>query len=244
MTAPDALAGPGGGPARALIAMTSQHTMPNGRETGVYASELADAWQVFSDAGFEVDVVSVRGGVPPMEAVNPEDGTQRAFLADPVMSAKMADTPTAAGLRGADYRMLFVAGGHGAVCDLPDDEDLARLTREVYETGGVVAAVCHGPAALLDVVLADGTHLVAGRRVAAFTNDEERAVGMASVVPFFLADELARRGAVRDEAPPFMPHVVIDERLVTGQNPPSATLVARAAVQVARGTATVSRPAA
>ena len=222
---------------RALIAMTSQHTMPNGRETGVYASELADAWRAFTDAGYEVDVVSVRGGVPPMEAINLDDATQREFLSDPVMTTKMADTPTAAHLDGADYQVLFIAGGHGAVCDLPHDEDLAALIRDAYAAGAVVSAVCHGPAALLNVVLDDGSHLVAGRRVSAFSNDEERAVGMASVVPFFLADELAERGAVRDEAPPFLQHVVVDGRLVTGQNPPSAVLVARAAVQAASASA-------
>src|SRR5215207_9054443 len=99
--------------------MTSQHTMPDGRETGVYASELAEAWQVLRDAGYEVDLVSVRGGPPPMEAVDRDSPVQRAFLDDPVMAAKMADTPTAARLAGTDYRILFVAGGHGAVCDLP-----------------------------------------------------------------------------------------------------------------------------
>jgi putative intracellular protease/amidase len=218
---------------RALIAMTSQHTMPNGRETGVYASELAEAWQVFSEAGYEVDLVSVRGGRPPMEAVNPDDPVQRAFLSDPVMTAKMADTPTAARLDPAGYDIVFVAGGHGAACDLPEDRGLAELIAGAYSAGGVVAAVCHGPAALLNVVLPDGSHLVTGRRVSAFTNAEERAVGMASVVPYFLADELAARGAVTDQAPPFLPHVVVDGRLVTGQNPASARQVAEAAVSVA-----------
>lgn len=217
----------------ALIAMTSQHTMPNGRETGVYASELAEAWAAFAAAGYAVDLVSVRGGRPPMEAVNPDDEVQRAFLADPVMAAKLADTPTAGRLDPAGYRIVFVAGGHGAACDLPGDRELARLIAGVHDQGGVVAAVCHGPAALLDVVLAGGTHLVAGRKVAAFSNDEERAVGMAAVVPFFLADELAARGAVLDTAPPFLPHVVVDGRLVTGQNPASATGVAEAAVTAA-----------
>jgi putative intracellular protease/amidase len=74
---------------------------------------------------------------------------------------------------------------------------------------------------------------VAGRRVAAFTNAEERAVGMASVVPYFLADELSDRGAVLNQSPPFLPHVAVDGRLVTGQNPASARQVAAAAVAVA-----------
>lgn len=222
---------------RALIVMTSQHTMPNGRETGVYASELAEAWEVFTTAGLRVDLVSVRGGRPPMEAVNPDDPTQRAFLSDPEMVAKLTDTPTADQLDPAAYEIVFVAGGHGAAIDLPEDEALAALLAGAYTAGRVVAAVCHGPAALLNVVLPNGSYLVAGRRVAAFTNAEERAVGMASVVPYFLAEELSERGAVLNQAPPFLPHVAVDGRLVTGQNPASARQVAAAAVDVAANTA-------
>lgn len=218
---------------RALIAMTSQHTMPNGRETGVYASELAEAWEVFAGAGLAVDLVSVRGGRPPMEAVNPDDPTQRAFLSDPEMTAKLADTPTADRLDPAAYEIVFVAGGHGAAVDLPGDAALAALLAGAYTAGRVIAAVCHGPAALLNVVLPSGSHLVAGRKVATFTNAEERAVGMAGVVPYFLADELSARGAVLNQAPPFLPHVIVDGRLVTGQNPASARQVAAAAVEVA-----------
>lgn len=223
---------------RALIAMTSQHTMPNGRETGVYASELAEAWEVFIAAGLRVDLVSVRGGRPPMEAVNSDDPTQRAFLSDPDMAAKLADTPTAGQLDPAAYDIVFVAGGHGAAIDLPEDTALAALLAGAHTARRVVAAVCHGPAALLNVVLPDGSHLVAGRRVAAFTNAEERAVGMASVVPYFLADELSERGALLTLAPPFLPHVAVDGRLVTGQNPASARQVAATAVGVAASTTT------
>jgi putative intracellular protease/amidase len=218
----------------ALLAVTSRDTLgETGRSTGAYMSEVADAWKVFTEAGYEVDVVSVQGGKPPLEAVNPADPVQRAFLADPGMSAKMDSTPRAADVDPGRYRIVFVAGGHGAAWDLPADADLAALVRDVYEGGGVVAAVCHGPAALVNVVLSDGTYLVHGKRVSAFTNEEERAVGMTSIVPFLLADRLVERGARHDKVPSFMPHVAVDGRLVTGQNPPSATLVAAEAVEVA-----------
>jgi putative intracellular protease/amidase len=229
------VSGPTSRPA-ALIALTSHDTLGDtGRSTGAYMSEVADAWSVFADAGYQVDVASVRGGKPPLEAVNPDDPTQRAFLSDAGMAAKMDGTPRPSEVDPGRYRIVFVAGGHGAAWDLPADEDLAGLIRDVYEGGGVVAAVCHGPAALVNVVLSDGTHLVHGKRVSAFTNDEERAVGMTGIVPFLLADALVERGARHDKAPPFMPHVVVDERLVTGQNPASARLVATAAARAAGG---------
>jgi len=227
-------------PPSALLVLTSHDTLGDtGRSTGAYMSEVADAWKVFTDAGYEVDVASVRGGRPPLEAVNEADPTQQAFLADPAMASKMDNTLRPDEADGG-YRIVFVAGGHGAVWDLPEDAALAALIRDVYEAGGVVAAVCHGSAALVNVVLSDGRHLVAGRRVSAFTNDEERAVGMTGIVPFLLADRLAERGAVTDAAPPFLPHAAVDGRLVTGQNPPSASRVAAEAVRVAGVLATAT----
>jgi putative intracellular protease/amidase len=219
---------------RAVIALTSADRIgPGGRPTGGYASELADAWQVLSQRGHRVDLVSVRGGRPPLEAVNEQDPTQRAFFADPRMAAQLAHTATPAEVDPARVTVLFLAGGHGAALDFPHDRALATLVRAVYERGGVIAAVCHGPAALVDVTLSDGAHLVAGRTVTCFSNAEERAVGMTKVVPFLLADELAARAAAVSVGPSFIPHVVTDGRLVTGQNPASAAEVARRAAELA-----------
>ena len=128
------------------------------------------------------------------------------------------------------YRAIFFAGGHGTMWDFPRDPDLARLARSIYEAGGVVAAVCHGPAALVNLTLSDGSRLVAGKQVAAFTNDEEKAVGLAEVVPFSLADQLVKAGAEHLPAPNFTAQVVADGRLVTGQNPASARGVAERVV--------------
>lgn len=218
---------------RALIVLTSRQTIPEtGRATGAYLAEVVDAWEVFTEAGYCVDLVSVRGGRPPLEAVVAGDPRQRRFLDDPQMSARLSDTYRADQVTAADYGIVFLAGGHGAMWDLPHDPALADLIRRVYENDGVVSAVCHGAAGLLNVTLSDGSYLVAGREVACFTDDEERAVGMAGVVPFLLVGALEERGAVHCARPSFLPHAVTDERLVTGQNPASATLVAAGAVKV------------
>jgi putative intracellular protease/amidase len=225
---------PAGTAARALLVLTSTAVLGDtGRSTGAYASEVAESWQVLRSAGYDVDIASVQGGEPPLEAVNHDDPVQRAFFADEAMTAALADTEPVRVVGPGTYDIVLTVGGHGAVWDLPYDADLARLLVQTHEAGGVVAAVCHGPAALLGAKLPSGDHLVAGRRVACFTNAEERAVGMTDVVPFLLADELAARGAEPDSVPPFLPHVVVDGRLVTGQNPASTELVAQQAVAVA-----------
>ncbi len=215
-----------------LIALTSHGTLGDtGRGTGFYVGEAAHPWKVFTDAGYTVDLVSVAGGTPPQDGLDPEDPIQQEFLADERVAAQLAATRTPADVDPADYDAIFFAGGHGTMWDFPDDTRLAALARDVYEGGGVVSAVCHGPAALVDLTLSDGTPLVDGRRVSSFTDDEEAAVGLADVVPFLLQTRLEERGAKHSGAPNFAAHVVRDGRLVTGQNPASATGVAEAVLE-------------
>ncbi len=211
-----------------LIGLTSHGDLGGRGPTGYYLPEVAHPWRVFTDAGYTVDVASTAGGQPPVDGVDLTDPVQRAFTDDAEMAAKVRDTPTFATIHSPDYDAIVFAGGHGTMWDFPADRDLARVTREIYENGGVVAAVCHGPAALVGVTLSDGRPLVEGRHVAAFTNREETAAGLAEVVPFLLQTRLEQLGAEHTGADNFQPHVVTDGRLVTGQNPASATGLARA----------------
>ncbi|MFJ8833828.1 type 1 glutamine amidotransferase domain-containing protein [Micromonospora aurantiaca] len=214
---------------RALIALTSHSELGRtGRSTGYYVGEAAEPWEVFRSAGYDVDLVSVAGGEPPVDGRDENDSTQNDFLA----TAGVTDTPKAADVDPAGYDVILFSGGHGTMWDFPDDPDLARIARSVYERGGVVAAVCHGPSALVNLTLTDGSRLVAGKRVAGFTNSEEAAVGLTDEVPFLLADKLGEAGAQHVPAPDFTEHVVVDGRLVTGQNPQSARAVADAVVKL------------
>lgn len=216
-----------------LIALTSHDQLGDtGKATGFYVSEAAHPWKVFSEAGYTVDLVSVRGGAPPRDGLDDADPIQNEFFADPRMSAQLAATPRPADIDPSGYDAIFYAGGHGTMWDFPDDKALAALARDIHEAGGAVAAVCHGPAGLVNLTLSDGSYLIDGRTVTAFTDSEEDAVGMADVVPFLLQSTLEARGATHTGAPNFEPHVVIDGRLVTGQNPASARGVAEAVVAV------------
>jgi putative intracellular protease/amidase len=220
---------------KVLFALTSHDTLGEaGRKTGFYLPEAAHPWKALTDAGFQVDLVSVKGGRPPMDGGDTSDAVQNAFLLDARMAGQLDDTPRPQEIAPGDYEAILFVGGHGTMWDFPRNVGLVGLARDIYESGGVVAAVCHGPAALVDLTLSDGTYLVAGRNVAAFTNSEEEAAGLTDQVPFALQSKLEERGAKHTSAPDFEAHVVTDGRLVTGQNPASATGVGEALVTVLR----------
>jgi putative intracellular protease/amidase len=211
-----------------LIALTSHDDLAGLRSTGYYVPEVAHPWKIFTNAGYSVDLVSVAGGEPPMDGVDESDPVQKEFLDNPEMTQKRRFTPRFAEINPSDYDAILFAGGHGTMWDFPSDPDLGAKARELYERGGLVAAVCHGPAALVGIHLSDGTPLVSGKKVAAFTDAEEQAVGLADVVPFLLQSRLEELGAHHTGAGNFEAHVVTDGRLITGQNPASAAGVAEA----------------
>jgi putative intracellular protease/amidase len=220
---------------RVLIATTSHTRQGNtGKPTGAYLSEVAHPYEVFRRAGYQIDFASVKGGQIPLDGVEDADAVSRAFLSE--HSAELFASQAAADVDPSRYDAIFFAGGHGTMWDLPDDSAFQRVTAAIYERGGVVAAVCHGPAALVNVKLSTGKYLVDGKQVSAFTNDEERAVKLDSVVPFLLADALTAHGAQHDPAPKWQKKVVVSERLVTGQNPASAAGVADGVVSVLSNT--------
>ncbi|MDR1188599.1 MAG: type 1 glutamine amidotransferase domain-containing protein [Bifidobacteriaceae bacterium] len=208
---------------KVLFVLTSNADLGGDGSTGYYINEAAHPWKVLTRAGHQVDFASFAGGPPPQDGRQPGDQDQEEFLADPRVSIQLADTPALADVDADAYDAVLYVGGHGTMWDFPASEAVSRLGRDIYENGGVVAAVCHGPAALVNLTLSDGRHLVDGKRVASFTNAEEEAVGLTGTVPFALADRLSERGADHVPADNFTENVVVDGRLVTGQNPQSAT---------------------
>lgn len=167
-----------------------------------------------------------------MDGADVDDPVNRAFLANSDVARKMERTATPSQVKADQYAAILFVGGHGTMWDFPNDTTLAQLAASIYESGGVVGAVCHGPAGLVNLKLSNGEYLVRGKRVAAFTDDEERAVNLAGVVPFLLAATLQERGAIHVPAPNWQANVIVDGRLVTGQNPASAEGVGREMVRV------------
>ena len=223
-----------------LLALTSHDRKgESGEPTGFYVPEAAHPWDILTRAGVGVGFVSVQGGAPPQDGADRTDPVQARFLDDPDIARQLATTPRPDEIDPGEYDAILFVGGHGAMWDFPDNGALQRIARDIYEAGGAVAAVCHGPAALVNLRLSDGSLLVAGRTVAAFSDDEERAVGLADVVPFLLATRLVENGARHTSAEPFHPHVEVDGRLVTGQNPASAGPLALSLLDVLKASVAV-----
>ncbi len=214
---------------RILFVLTSHGVKGStGEPTGFYLGEVSHPYKVLTNAGARIDFVSPKGGRPPVDGLKLEDPINREFWENPARQRDLDTTLRPDQVKAADYDAIFYAGGHGTMWDFADNAELARLAGEIYHSGGVVAAVCHGPAGLLNVKLPDGSLLVAGRKVTGFSNEEEEAAQLTDVVPFLLADELIKRGGKYSCAARFEEHLVVDGRLVTGQNPASATAVGQA----------------
>lgn len=227
-----------------LIVLTSHAQMGDtGKPTGFFLGELTHPLEVFEKAGVPVELASIQGGEPPVDGLDLQDEINARYWNDPAFRAKLSATKKLSDLDPADYSAVFFSGGHGTMWDFPDDGDVQRFARELYEKGSPVGAVCHGPAALVNVKLSNGSYLVEGKEVSAFTDAEEEKVGLSKVVPFLLATKLGERGAKHLAAPDFQKQVVASGNLVTGQNPASAAGVAGEMVErLQGGNQTPSRP--
>jgi putative intracellular protease/amidase len=219
---------------RIAIVLTSHEDLGStGKKTGYYLPEAAHAWKVFRDAGYDVAFVSPKGGEAPLDpnGRDREDAANAAFLDDPIVQHGVKHTFRPEELRGGALAAIFFAGGHGTMWDFRGDAKLAELARDVRAAGGVISAVCHGPAALVDLGVVVGDQPVTG-----FSNAEEDAVGLTKVVPFLLEDALVNAGGrYTKSSKPFDAHVVIGKNLVTGQNPASTKGVAEAVVKMLKG---------
>lgn len=212
---------------RILFVVTSHGELGNtGKPTGYYLSEVTHPWDVLSGQ-YEIDVVSPLGGKPPVDGFDLEDPVNRKYWDNPEWQKKMSNTLKPADVKADDYKGIFYAGGHGVMWDFPDNRELAKICAQVFENGGIVGAVCHGPAGLLNVKLSDGSRLVKSKKVNSFTNAEEDANGTSAVVPFMLQTALEENGANYEHAPKWADFAIVDGRLVTGQNPMSAKKVGK-----------------
>lgn len=195
--------------------------------TGLWLSELTHAYDVFAAQGFEQTIVSPQGGHTPLEprslAFPSFDASAKAWHEDPERMTLLEHTVSAAEIDSSKYDGIFFTGGHAVVFDFPGDEHLQRITREIFERGGIVSAVCHGYCGLLETKLSDGSYLIAGRQLTGFSWNEEVLAQVSKILPYNAEKVAEERGAKYSKALlPFVSNTVVDGNLVTGQNPGSA----------------------
>ena len=218
-----------------LFVVTSHALLgSSGTPTGYYLPEVSHPYFEMVEAGYEVEIASPKGGEAPVDpkSLDLTDSYNRQFWETKEHRSKLVNTIPLKKVDANRYQAVFFAGGHGTMWDFRGNEDIQRIIKVVYEGQGVVGAVCHGPAALVDVKLSNGKYLVDGKKVTGFTNAEEDAVKLTKVMPFLLETQLKENGGIFSNADLWKEHVVVDQRIVTGQNPASAKNVGSSMVKL------------
>ncbi|MFD1985710.1 type 1 glutamine amidotransferase domain-containing protein [Mesorhizobium newzealandense] len=209
-----------------LMVLTSHDKLGNtGEATGFWLEEFAAPYYVFRDAGVEVTLASPKGGLPPIDPKSDDPSNQTEamtrFKKDAATQAVLANTTMLRDVKAEGFDAVFYPGGHGPMWDLVDDKYSIALIEDLYNAGKPVVAVCHAPAVLRNVTY-NGQPIVRGKRVTGFTNTEEEAVHLTTVVPFLVEDELKRLGGLYEKKDDWADFTVVDGRLITGQNPSSS----------------------
>ena len=214
---------------RALFVATSSDRLASGHPTGLWVEEFAVPWLAALAAGIEVVVASPKGGAVPIDAKSLPGDSDKDTWARALDALR--DSVTLASVQGEYFDAIFIPGGHGPMVDLAREEVLHDLLARHDAGGKLIAAVCHGPAALVYAQRADGTPFLEGRRATGFTDTEERLAGLHDQVPFLLEDVMKSKGADFHSALlPMLSHVEHDGNLLTGQNPRSSQAIAQAFV--------------
>lgn len=222
-----------------LVVLTSVPKYPNlERATGLWLGEAVHFVKVVEAAGYQVDYVSPKGGYTPIDphSLAMADATDWQWYQNSDFMSRLGATLKPEQVDPQDYSVVYYTGGHGVVWDFPDNEELQAISRSIYESGGIVASVCHGAVGLLNIRLSDGTLLIDGKEVTGFSNAEERLIELDQYMPYLTEDEIVKRGAVYTKAAePWAAYAVSDQRVITGQNPASGAPVAERVLEQLAG---------
>lgn len=218
-----------------VVTNTSKYETEN-RPTGLWFGEAVHFVDVMEKAGFEIDYVSSKGGYTPIDphSLGNEFMTEVdwKYYTDYKFMNKLGNTLSVDQVNPKDYGVIYYTGRHGVIWDFPNDIKMQKIAKTIYENGGIVSAVCHGLAGLLNVKLSNGKNLVEGVTVTGFSNSEEKAVQLDSLVPYLTETELVSRGAKYVKGDDWSEFAVVDNRIVTGQNPASGASVAKEVLKI------------
>jgi putative intracellular protease/amidase len=215
-------------------------------QVGFWLAELTHPYWHFSERGNEVDFASPSGGKIKYDVTSDpyskgsweaNDVVSKGFLSDKTLVGRLDTTIALQDVHPEDYDAVHVVGGGGAAVDLFPNEQVRRILEHFWATNKVVGAICHGA-----IALANNPDRVAGRQATGFSRQEdseaEKLYGK-DFIPNFPQPVMEKAGIDFVHVEPWGLRVVIDGRLVTGQNQQSASEYAIAFNHVLAGTSPV-----
>ncbi len=211
---------------KVLMVVTNHTTITDDYKTGLWLEEFAVPYLVFQEKGYDVKVTSISGGEV---ALDPNSIEEKPNWKE--AEAELKSTEKLTKEHGKGYDAIFLPGGHGTMFDFPDSEALQYVLQQFAEEDKVIAAVCHGPAGLINATYEDGTPIVKGKKVTGFTDEEEREMKLDMHMPFLLESKLREKGANFIASQKWTDHSIRDGKLVTGQNPQSSESTAKKLIE-------------
>lgn len=207
---------------KVLFVLTSRNQYDDGSQTGLWLEEASEPYRILAEANITVDLVSIDGGAVPIDANSTQNGEleQYSDFVD-----KINDVPSIKTVNVDNYDAIYLPGGHGTVFDFGHNQELATVLAEFKEQNKFISSVCHGPSAFVDAKDKNGNFIVKDVTLTAFTDEEERAMGLENKVPFLTQSELENQGAKFVTKDNFVSHVEQDGLFITGQNPQSSIAI-------------------
>lgn len=166
-----------------IVAANSSVSKTTGWPVGFWWAELTHPYWEFVEHGYEVDIISPKGGdLVADNFSDPEDAS--GYSAHDILSlgfkkstkhaALLKNTKSINDVQVTSYDALFVAGGQSPMYTMIDDANLHAFIARFYEAEKVVSIVCHGTCTLLKVKLSNGNLLVDGKTWTGFANSGEQ----------------------------------------------------------------------
>jgi putative intracellular protease/amidase len=217
-------------------------------ETAFWLSEVTHPYWHLTERGVAVEFASPSGGKvvwdpysdPYFEhSTEPDDLVSKGFLSDEALVAKLGSTAKLSDVDLDRVDAVHVAGGRGATFDLYPNDDVAKVLEHFWARDKVVGAICHGA-----IALGNNPDRVNGRHVTGYTLEGDRELqrlfGSDFIIPHFPQTVLEEVGALYTRVAPNDPLVIVDGRLVTGQNQQSASEYALVLLHTLDGRSPVS----
>lgn len=212
---------------KVLFVLTSTSQYPDGTETGLWLEEAGEPYDILKNEGIDVDIASIKGGKVNLDPNSTSDELLNKYTS---FTSHLNTTPSIEEINVDEYDAIYLPGGHGTVFDFANNEKLANILVHFRDHDKIISSVCHGPSAFVGVKTSNGKYLVDGIRLTAFTDSEEKAMGLEEKVPFLMQSKLEEQGADFVTSNDFKSHLEEDRKFITGQNPQSSEVIGKALV--------------
>lgn len=212
---------------KVLFVLTSTSQYPDGTETGLWLEEAGEPYDILKNEGIDVDIASIKGGKVNLDPNSTSDELLNKYTS---FTSHLNTTPSIEEINVDEYDAIYLPGGHGTVFDFANNEKLANILVHFRDHDKIISSVCHGPSAFVGVKTSNGKYLVDGIRLTAFTDSEEKAMGLEEKVPFLTQSKLEEQGADFVTSNDFTSHLEEDRKFITGQTPQSSEVIGKALV--------------